>query len=239
MEAAGLQALCAALADLGEVIVVAPHRQRSAVSHAITLHKPLRLEEVAAGRFACTGTPADCVYIGLHHVLDRAPDLVISGINEGPNLGDDVIYSGTAAGAREASLVGLPSIAASLGWGDAFVPAASIIRDLTEDLLGGWLPDGVYLNVNLPEKVDVDTPLRLTTLGERHYGREVRAERDPRGRGYYWIGGADLGTGDVAGSDGNALRDGFVSVTPVRARNTTHDSLAAFRRRPWAQDGEK
>lgn len=234
--APGLQAMCAALSDLGRIVAVAPHRQRSAVSHSITLHKPLRLDEVEPDRYMCSGTPADCVYIAFHHVLDRLPDLVVSGINQGPNLGDDVIYSGTTAGAREAMLMGVQAVAASLERGSRFAAAAQVVRGICGRVLDRGLPDGVFLNVNLPREVDARSPWRLTTLGERHYGREVRAVRDPRGRSYYWIGGADLGTGDVPGSDGNAIVDGCVSVTPVHAHNTCRQSLEALEAWPWGRE---
>ncbi len=236
--APGLQAVCAALGELGRVVAVAPHRQRSAVSHSITLHKPLRLDEVEPDRFLCSGTPADSVYLAFHHVLDRLPDLVVSGINQGPNLGDDVIYSGTTAGAREAMLMGVQAIACSLERGRRFNAGADVIRRIATRVLQRGLPNGVFLNVNLPKAVESASPWRLTTLGERHYGREVQALRDPRGRAYYWIGGADLGTGNVPGSDGNALDDGCVSITPVHAHNTCMKSLEALTNWPWGDEEE-
>jgi 5'-nucleotidase len=234
--APGLQAVCAELSELGRVVAVAPHRQRSAVSHSITLHKPLRLDEVETDRYMCSGTPADCVYIAFHHVLDRLPDLVVSGINQGPNLGDDVIYSGTTAGAREAMLMGVQSIACSLERGSRFNAGARIIGRIAGRVLDRGLPDGIFLNVNLPREVEDASPWRLTTLGERHYGREVSALRDPRGRPYYWIGGADLGTGNVPGSDGNAIADGQVSITPVHAHNTCKESLEQLASWPWGHE---
>ncbi len=225
IQAAGIQALIKALEPMAEVVVVAPERERSALSHCISLHKPLRLKEVAPNQYSCSGTPTDCVYIALNHVLERAPDLVVSGINRGANLGDDVTYSGTVGAAMEATLMGVQSVALSLISGQRFEEAAQVSRRLCETALEKGVPKGSLINVNFPAEVGPQTPWTLTSLGVRHYGRQVTKSLDPRGKPYFWIGGAHLGFDDIPGSDCNAVRDGKVSLTPVHLRLTDHDAM--------------
>lgn len=230
IHAPGLVALGEALEELGEVVVVAPERERSAVSHSITLHKPLRLREVRPNWYSCSGTPADCMYMGLFHVLgDRTPDLVASGINCGYNLGDDVIYSGTCAGAREAALGDVQRAvafsAAPSHKGD-FAPLARNARSFCAQFLERDGIEGGFLNVNYPPGATEDVRWRLATLGTRTYGRHVTVTEDPRGRPYYWIGGEFLGFGDVPGSDCNAVMKGEASVTAVRLRATHAEAQA-------------
>jgi 5'-nucleotidase len=230
VHAPGLKILAEALFEVGDVVVVAPERERSAVSHALTLHKPLRMREVRRNWHSCSGTPADCVYMGLHHVLDRPPDLVVSGINSQVNLGDDVVYSGTAAGAREAALMDVTRAlafsadtrhSASKELADQAVKIARTVLD--ED----GTPD-TFLNINFPRGTGPQTPMRLTCLGVRNYGRQVTEEVDPRGRSLYWVGGSFLGYEDVPGSDCNAVQEGFISVTPVHLRLTHREAMASL-----------
>lgn len=217
IHAPGLEALARAAERFGEVRVVAPDTERSGVSHAITLYKPLRLREIRPGWTACDGTPTDCVYLALHH-LGIKPDLVLSGINPGPNLGHDVLYSGTVAGALEGAHWGVPSIAIShCSSKEAEMPRLERpIADLLPTLMAIARRTRGTVNVNLPP---IDRQpwkgMVATRLGQRFYSNEVIARNDPRGRHYFWIGGAEVTMPDISGSDCNAIRDGFVSVTPL------------------------
>lgn len=241
VEAPGIRALEDALSGLGEVWTVAPEREQSATSHSLTLHKPLRMRELGPRRFAVSGTPTDAVLLAVRVVLPRRPTLVVSGINAGPNLADDVSYSGTVSAALEAALLNLPAVAVSrLGPPAApFEAAAEVARDLVDLAIGNPLPPRAYLNVNVP-----DLPLseirgaRITRLGRRNYSEDVVRSVDPRGRPYYWIGGAEVVHEDVEGSDCNAVDAGFVSVSPLTARFDLPEEAprlrdAGFERGPW------
>jgi 5'-nucleotidase len=235
---AGLRALAGALEDLGEVWVVAPESEQSAASHAISLYRPLRLREVRPRWFAVDGTPTDCSYIALAHVLKgRPPKLMVSGINHGPNLADDVTYSGTVAAAMEASLLGVPAIAFSLATRQdfRFEAAAAFARSLAQAAVERPLPPGMLLNVNVP----AGDPLEgyaVTRLGKHSYGMEVVEKTDPRGRQYYWIGGSEYQHEDIPGSDCNVvLREKRVSVTPLHLDLT--DRLTAREVGGWKVDG--
>ncbi|MFW5966029.1 MAG: 5'/3'-nucleotidase SurE [Persicimonas sp.] len=216
IQARGLAALEEALSPLGQVWVVAPDSEQSAVSQAITLRHPVRVRKRGERRYAISGTPTDCAYVALNHLIDRV-DVCVSGINHGANLGDDVIYSGTVAGAIEATLVDVPAIAVSLAaYGDLeFDAAATVARRLTERVLERGLPRGVFLNVNVPREATESSDLVVCKLGRRNYGRVVEEKLDPRQRPYYWLGGAELGFDDIPGSDCNVISEGKVSVTPV------------------------
>jgi 5'-nucleotidase len=223
-DAPGLSALVEALDSLGDVVVVAPDRERSGAGHALTLGRPLRVWRTAPGRYRVDGTPTDCVHLGVFNLTGgRAPDLVVSGINRGLNLGDDVTYSGTVAGALEGTLLHVPSLAFSAardedGRADYSV-AAGLSRSLAEKVLRGGLPYGVFLNVNVPP----GTPrgLRITRQGRRSYRAAVVERLDPSGRPYYWIAGADTTPSEETDADHTAVGEGFVSVTPLHA-NLTH-----------------
>jgi 5'-nucleotidase len=225
----GIRALVAALEDQGEVWVVAPEAEQSASSHAISIHRPLRLREVRPRWFAVDGTPTDCSWLGIHHVLrDRRPGIMVSGINHGPNLADDVTYSGTVAAAMEASIIGVPAIAVSLAGRDGFDfgPAARFARALVGAALAQSLPPNLLLNVNVPSGVDPDGYV-VTRLGKHSYGTDVVEKTDPRGRKYYWIGGNEYQHEDVPGSDCNVvLRERRVSVTPLTL-DLTHEAMRA------------
>jgi 5'-nucleotidase len=214
----GIRALVAAMEELGEVWVVAPEVEQSASSHAISIHRPLRLREVRTRWFAVDGTPTDCSWLGIHHVLkDRRPAIMVSGINHGPNLSDDVTYSGTVAAAMEASIIGVPAVAFSLaGWGvQDFGPAARFAGALVGAALARDLPSHLLLNVNVPPGVEPDGYV-VTRLGKHSYGSDVVEKTDPRGRKYYWIGGNEYQHEDIPGSDCNVvLREKRVSVTPL------------------------
>lgn len=237
----GLEALADAMSALGEVWVVAPEAEQSASSHAISIHRPLRLREVRERWFAVDGTPTDCSYIAVNHVMkDAAPRLMVSGINHGANLADDVTYSGTVAAAMEASLIGVPAIAFSLvARHDLdFAPAARFARSLAEAALRQPLPPHLLLNVNVPGGVDPEG-YAITRLGKHSYGSDVIEKVDPRGRRYYWIGGNEYQHEDIPGSDCNVVfKDRLISVTPLQLDLTDEAmravvagwGLAGFRR---------
>lgn len=218
LHADGLAALYEAVKDLGEVWVVAPASEQSAISHAITLWDPVRIKEYGPRRFSVTGTPTDCVYVALAHLLDRTPALCLSGINHGANLGDDVHYSGTVAGASEAALNDIPSVAISLASfrSREFQAAGRIARRLAESVLARGLPRGVLLNCNVPKDITGDERIHVTKLGRRNYGKQLVEKTDPRQRSYYWIGGSELGFDDLPGSDCNAIARTHVTVSPVQ-----------------------
>jgi 5'-nucleotidase len=214
IHATGIAALAGGLEDLGEILVVAPAREQSAMSHAISLDRPLRKTEVRKGWFAIDGTPVDCVYLGLLNIAPRPPALVISGINHGYNLGADVFYSGTVAAAVEGAIRGVPSFAISQSAHEPdFGGAARFAHALAHTVLAMGLPPQTLLNVNIPPgKLG---GYRWTRLGRRIYRDQVEERADLRGRHYYWIGGPDAGFSDVPGSDCHAMRDGVASVTPL------------------------
>ncbi len=214
--ASGLVRLAERLADLGEVRVVAPDRERSAVSHAISLDRPLRATEVRPGWHAVTGTPADCVYLAVLKLLPRKPDLIVSGINHGYNLGSDLFYSGTVAAAVEGAVREVPAIAISQEWTpDAAIgpAAADFAVALATEVLRHGLPRHVLLNVNVPAATPAGWT--WTRLGRRVYREQVDSRVDLRGRTYFWIGGPALPGVDAPGTDCAAVAGGLVSVTPL------------------------
>ncbi len=235
IDAPGLAALARALEPLGEVWVAAPEREHSAKSHAFTLHKPLRVRPRQTQWFAVSGTPADCVYMGLNHLVSGA-DIVVSGINRGANLGSDVFYSGTVAGAMEATLQGVPSVAISLDrrpddsalhWDTA----GAVARRVVEQVLAQTLPSRTFLNVNVPNVAAAELRgVRATTLGSRSYTKRVDERTDPFGRKYYWIGGQHQMFGGEEGSDGVVIQQGYATVTPLQPNLTREDFLAPLSR---------
>jgi 5'-nucleotidase len=236
----GITALAEVLGGLGEVVVVAPDRERSAVSHALTLHRPLRVEELGPGRYAVNGTPTDCVNLALNGILrHRRTALVVSGINKGANLGDDVTYSGTVSAAMEGTLLGVPSVAVSLvGRGPfRFEAAAVFARRLAAWVIERGLPPDTLLNVNVPTLGD-GQPIRgvaLTRMGRRRYGDAIIEKVDPRGKKYYWIGGEELEFVEEEGTDFHAISQGLISVTPIHLDLTNYKSFEALRalQLPW------
>lgn len=230
--ASGIEALILALAPLGRVVVLAPDSQRSAASHSITLHRPLRLNEVSADRYSTDGTPADCVIIGLRWLLKEKPALVVSGINDGPNLADDVHYSGTVAAAMEAAVVGVPAIAVSLNSGcdRHFKTAAHAAYLVAKDVLRNGMAAGTMLNVNAPNIPQSEVRgFANTFLGKGWFGSGIEERVDPRNGKYYWIGGKRETFDGAAGSDIKAIVDGFISVTPLNSNLTDRAALDALR----------
>ncbi len=234
-QAPGIVALYEALKDLGHVEVVAPEQNNSAKSNALTLHSPLYVHQSSNGFRYVNGTPADCVHIALTGLLGYKPDLVVSGINNGANMGDDTIYSGTVGAAMEGYLFGIPAIAFSQvekGWGQLDAAAAQA-RQLVQNLMTQQHDNGAawLLNVNIPNRAAQDMkPLRVTRLGRRHAAERVITQTSPRGETMYWIGSAGAAKDDSAGTDFHATFEGHLSVTPLHVDLTEHASLPA-----WAQ----
>ncbi len=211
----GLKLLAAALAEVGEVTVVAPDREQSASGHALTLSRPLRIRRLEERWYSVDGTPTDCVNLAVLWLMKEArPDLVCSGLNFGTNLGDDVTYSGTVSATFEGTLLGIPSVAFSQEVGEHFTfePGARFARDLASDLLSEEVPPDLLLNVNVP--VGGIRGVEFTRLGRRRYNQSIVEKLDPRGRKYYWIAGTPEWE-EAEGTDFDALSRGLVSVTPL------------------------
>jgi len=223
VHAPGLAALEKALAELGDVYVVAPEREQSACGHALTLHRPLRALPMGERRFSVNGTPSDCVNMAVLGFLPETPVLIVSGINHGANLGDDVTYSGTVSAAMEGTILGVPSIAVSLVDGGDFEAAGRVARLIAMRVLVGGLPGNTLLNVNVPPKPP--RGIRMTRLGHRVYKEKIVEQADPRGRSHYWIGGGEARWDDVDGTDMGAVHDGYVSLTPLHLDLTNHRAL--------------
>lgn len=227
--AAGLQALYQAIKDKAEVTIVAPDRERSAVGHGITMHQPLRVEQVQLDgktHWTVDGTPSDCIKLALEKVLrDQWPDLIISGINRGPNLGSDVLYSGTVSAAIEGHMYGIPSIAASVyDFGNAnFSPAAQFLADHIEKLLE--LASHSLININFPTVSATNPQVRFTKLGRLNYINVFEERKDPRGRIYYWMGGEPAKQEQEADSDIRAVEEEDISITPLTIDLTHYQFL--------------
>jgi len=234
-QAPGIVALYEALKDLGHVVVVAPEHNNSAKSNALTLHSPLYVHEASNGFRYVNGTPADCVHIALTGLLGYRPDLVVSGINNGANMGDDTLYSGTVGAAMEGYLFGIPAIAFSLidkGWShldSAAAQARELIERLQRQSMLGTRP--WLLNVNIPNLPFAQIqPARVCRLGRRHAAEPVITQVNPRGETMYWIGAAGPAMDDGEGTDFHATAHGHVAITPLRVDLTDHDRLGY-----WAQ----
>jgi 5'-nucleotidase len=226
VQSEGIHALAEAMKPLGDVVVVGPLQEASAIGHALTLRRPLRIETVRDGVFAVDGTPTDCVNIGCEIILKRLPDLVVSGINKGWNLGDDITYSGTVSGALEAALLGAPGIAVSLRRTPTydFGPSAAAAATVAKYVLAHGIPSRTFLNINVP----TGTPkgLRVTTQAKRNHVTQIDSRTDPRGNPYYWIEEAlDEYHPDSGRSDYEAVMDGYASVTPLQPDMTAYEML--------------
>lgn len=226
----GLATLALALADLAEITIVAPDRNQSGVSHALTLDMPLRAARTRDGIWYVSGTPTDCVHLAITGLLDHEPDMVIAGINHGANLGDDVLYSGTVAAAVEGRFLGLPAIAISLA-GDHhhFDTAGQAIRGLFRHLSRTPLPPQTVLNINVPDLPWQELRgFQATRLGYRHRAEPVVESTDPKGRPIYWVGAPGKGQDAGPGTDFHAVENGYVSVTPLHFDLTRHSALSAL-----------
>ena len=218
ISAPALRRLREELTPLGRVVVVAPDRDQSATSHSLTLHRPFRIHRLEDDVYSVDGTPTDCVVAACHGLLEDAPGLVVSGINHGPNMGEDVFYSGTVAAAIEGTLQGAPAIAASLATRELadFVEPAKFVARLARSVLERGLGKRRLLNVNVPHRPWGQVQgVRVTHLGSRVYQDTLVRKVDPRGRDYYWIGGEDAVWEPEEGTDFSAVDAGFISVTPM------------------------
>ncbi len=213
--------------------IVAPDHERSAVGHAITMHRPLRVERAnflhnpELTGWSVNGTPSDCVKLAVEAILEEQPDLVVSGINRGSNLGTDVLYSGTVSAAVEGVILGLPAVAVSLTGGEEskdFIYAARFIRDLIPPLIAGGLPEGTLLNVNVPPGSTAIKGARATHLGTRRYKNSFDRRTDPRGLVYYWLAGDLVEGEEEENSDVRAVQEGYISVTPIHF-NLTNEAV--------------
>ena len=229
--ARGLQILASAARALGEVHIVAPDREQSATSHALTIHRPLRARQAIDGAQVVDGTPTDCVIMAVNEILENAPDFCLSGVNHGSNMGEDVLYSGTVAAAMEATVIGIPAVAISYTGED--YEALDAWSGLLEGFLGqilargrGTFPEHTLLNVNLPAvSPDQVKGVRITSLGRRRYSDSITMALDPKGREYYWIGGGVSNWTGGEDSDFRAVDSGYISVTPLHLDLTNYTLL--------------
>jgi len=231
--ALGIEVLASAARALGSVTIVAPDREQSATSNSLTIHNPLRVRRTHEGVLVVDGTPTDCVILAVNELLDERPDVCFSGINHGSNMGEDVLYSGTVAGAMEATVMGIPAIAMSYA-GDAFEDLGawedvitSVLRGIIEQ---GDFPADTLFNVNLPP-IDAAKVkgIRVTSLGKRRYSDSLTKALDPNGREYYWIGGGEVTWTGAEDSDFAAIREGYISVTPLHLDLTNYKLLEEIR----------
>ncbi len=235
--APGLRSLAAAIDDLAEVTIVAPDRNRSGASNSLTLDMPLRVHQAEPNVFYVEGTPTDCVHLAITGLLETEPDMVISGINDGPNLGDDVLYSGTVAAAMEGRFLGLPTLALSLVGRDKkmFETAAQVAREILKRLIDDPLPADTILNINVPDVPHARLGKKVATrLGHRHRAEPVVRSLDPKGRQIYWVGPPGLEQDAGPGTDFYAIAQGQVSITPLQVDLTRHTDLENLNR--WIGD---
>ena len=228
IEAIGIRVLAKSMSGLGRVTIVAPDKNRSGASNSLTLDAPIRIKELDDGVFRVSGTPTDCVHVALTGLLAEEPDIVVSGINAGANLGDDVLYSGTVAAAMEGRFLGFPALAISLAGGRQrhFDTAARVAVDLVQRVLSGSLPADTILNVNVPDLPwDELAGMQATRLGHRHKSEPVVEMQDPRGRPVYWVGPAGSEQDAGPGTDFHAVRSGHVSITPLDVDLTRYEAI--------------
>ena len=231
----GLIALARAMKELGEVYIVAPDRERSAVSHSLTLHRPLKVEKLSEDVFSIDGTPTDCVILAISKLLPERPALVASGINRGGNLGGDISYSGTVSGAIEGTILGIPSFAISLVTGDEpqpihFESASAFATRIGRSILEKSLPPDTLLNINVPnaDKSKI-LGIRFTRQGKIVYNNAIQEIHDPRGKMHYWLGGSQLYVEREKDTDVQAVSDSYISITPIHLDLTNYDALNLLR----------
>ena len=232
INAKGLLALKREISKIGEVWVVAPDREQSATSHSLTLRYPLRVNKIADKFFSLDGTPTDAVMLAVYSIMKKKPDIVISGINHGPNLGDDVSYSGTVAAAMEGTILNIPSIAVSVAKWEAtyFDSAARFVRKLALFVLKNGLPRDTYLNVNIPDRKETIKRYKITHLGKRLYNDVVIEKMDPRSKKYFWIGEQSPTWEKEKDSDFSAVRRGYVSITPLHLDMTDYQTIEQIKK---------
>lgn len=233
IHARGLSVLEEAAGALGEARVVAPDRQQSASSHSLTMHRPLRVTSTGEGRLVVDGTPTDCVLLAVNKLLDDRPDFVLSGVNHGPNMGEDVLYSGTVAAAMEGTILGIPSVAISyVGQREEWLrDLGPVVSDLLRTMVGrDDYPEETFFNVNVPPvRADQIEGVRVTTLGRRVYSDSLTRAEDPQGREYFWIGGGTSHWSGREDSDFRAVEAGYVSVTPLHLDLTNFQLMEQVR----------
>ncbi|HJR77089.1 MAG TPA: 5'/3'-nucleotidase SurE [Nitrospiraceae bacterium] len=228
----GLQALADGLQGLGQIWVVAPDRERTAVAHGVTLHKPLRIHEVGRRRYTVNGTPVDCINLALAKIMSRPPNIVVSGINKGVNLGDDVMYSGTVSAALEGAVLGLPSIAISQEGDERFrfQAGAYYAKRVVAMVIARGLPPETILNINIPDcPLHAIKGVRITCLSRRRFENPIIEQVDPRGRKYYWIAGRRISWSRQKNADHEAIEERMVSITPLHLDTTHYEVLEQFR----------
>ncbi|MGO9952430.1 MAG: 5'/3'-nucleotidase SurE [Dissulfurispiraceae bacterium] len=233
VHAQGLTALFIAMSEIGDAYVVAPDRERSAVSHALTLHRPLKVEELREHIYSVNGTPTDCVALAVHKILPRKPDLVASGINRGANLGDDVTYSGTVSAAMEGTILGVPSFAISLAGDRPFLydSAVPFAIEVARYILDKQLPYDTFLNVNVPNLPKGSLKgVTITKQGKRIYDNAIQDIYSPWGEKHYWIGGGKPYWEHGEDMDMQSVMDGYVSVTPVHMDMTNYLAIDVLRK---------
>lgn len=231
--ATGLNVLASAARPLGEVSIVAPDREQSATSHSLTLHHPLRARRARDGALVVDGTPTDCVILAVGELLEHRPDIVLSGVNHGPNMGEDVLYSGTVAAAMEATVLGIPAVAFSFtGTHYEEIPGwEGILTRLLEGIVSaGDFPSHTLFSVNLPPVEPGEVRgVRVTSLGKRRYSDSLTRALDPSGREYFWIGGGVTNWTGAPESDFRAVEEGYISVTPLHLDLTNYDLMEEIR----------
>ncbi|UGA55207.1 5'/3'-nucleotidase SurE [Vibrio sp. VB16] len=230
VHANGIKALAESLKDMAEIVIVAPDRNRSGASNSLTLENPLRVVEIEKNIYSVQGTPTDCVHFALNELLkDDMPDLVLSGINHGANLGDDVLYSGTVAAAMEGHFLGVQSIAFSLVGDQHFETAGRIVRAIVDQHNMSPIPANRLLNINIPDvPFDELKGQQVTRLGARHHAETMIKQQDPRGHDVYWLGPPGREQDAGLGTDFYAIENGLVSITPMQVDLTAHDSLGSM-----------
>jgi 5'-nucleotidase len=232
ISAEGIRALAGVLEEIGRVIVVAPEQQQSASSHSITLDKPVRINEYSRDRYGVSGTPTDCVLLAVHGILGGKPDIIVSGINHGPNMGEDVNYSGTVAAAIEGSILGIPSIAVSVAsWKPvSFEASAEAAKYLAKSMMDREHLKSCLWNVNIPPLPKSEIKgIKITKLGSRVYNDVVIKKKDPRGKDYFWIAGGEPGWSKEENTDFAAVNAGFISVTPMQLDFTDYKSIVELK----------
>ncbi len=231
IQSPGLEALVKALCNIAQYMVIAPDRDNSAVSHSLTMNRPLRVTKLRDKYYTLDGTPTDCVAIGLNKIVDQKPDLLISGINPGPNLGDDISYSGTVSAAVEGTMYGIPSLAVSLA-GKApydFTIAAQLAAKLAKQILKQGLPKDTLLNANVPQTALIKG-IQVTRQGKRLWDNAIQETHDPWGRKHYWIGGGTPSPDPGTDTDVYAVSKGYVSVTPIHLDLTNHQGIEQLKK---------
>jgi 5'-nucleotidase len=230
----GIITLAKALREVGDVLVVAPDREKSAIAHSLTLHRPLRVEKIKRNCYAVDGTPADCVYLGVNVISPRRPQLIVSGINKGGNLGDDVTYSGTVSAAFEGTLLGIPSFAISIVSRShfRFQTAARFAVRVAKHIIGKGLPKDTFLNINVPNLDEKEIKsYRITKQGRwTHNGSGVIEKVDPRGKKYYWIGSEQLVFEKRGDTDFDAVSNSCISITPLHLDLTSYSSIQELKK---------